>query len=306
MLLAGRRDRGAGDLPPARHPARHARSARGVPPEGRAAVHRGYARGETPNPCSRCNGGFRFDELLLFARRVGASRLATGPLRADRRARRPARDRPRRRSRQGSELHARDDRPRACSAGSGSRSGSRRRTRPAPRPRRPGSPSPVGRESQEACFLGGDDYRVVPRAQRARDDAGPARRRERHGASGPTTASGSSRPDSAAGSAISAAEPLYAVATEAADEHGRRRAPVGARAAPRHGATAGSTRVAAGRGKAPPPLAGGRCHPRRDRRADSSSCSTSPPSESRAGQTAVVYSDGAIVGAGVIVGSASE
>ncbi len=39
---------------------------------------RGYARGETPNPCIRCNGGFRFAELLSFARRVGASALATG------------------------------------------------------------------------------------------------------------------------------------------------------------------------------------------------------------------------------------
>jgi tRNA-specific 2-thiouridylase len=39
---------------------------------------RGYARGETPNPCIRCNGGFRFAQLLAFARRVGASRLATG------------------------------------------------------------------------------------------------------------------------------------------------------------------------------------------------------------------------------------
>src|SRR3954451_18223790 len=39
---------------------------------------RGYARGETPNPCIRCNGGFRFAELLSFATRVGAARLATG------------------------------------------------------------------------------------------------------------------------------------------------------------------------------------------------------------------------------------
>ena len=39
---------------------------------------RGYARGETPNPCIRCNGGFRFAELLAFARRAGADRLATG------------------------------------------------------------------------------------------------------------------------------------------------------------------------------------------------------------------------------------
>jgi tRNA-specific 2-thiouridylase len=39
---------------------------------------RGYTRGETPNPCVRCNGGFRFAELLAFARRIGAARLATG------------------------------------------------------------------------------------------------------------------------------------------------------------------------------------------------------------------------------------
>jgi len=39
---------------------------------------RGYARGETPNPCIACNGSFRFAELLSFAERVGAARLATG------------------------------------------------------------------------------------------------------------------------------------------------------------------------------------------------------------------------------------
>jgi tRNA-specific 2-thiouridylase len=38
----------------------------------------GYARGETPNPCTRCNGSFRFAQLLDFARRAGAARLATG------------------------------------------------------------------------------------------------------------------------------------------------------------------------------------------------------------------------------------
>jgi tRNA-uridine 2-sulfurtransferase len=37
-----------------------------------------YARGETPNPCTRCNGSFRFAQLLTFARRAGAARLATG------------------------------------------------------------------------------------------------------------------------------------------------------------------------------------------------------------------------------------
>jgi tRNA-specific 2-thiouridylase len=39
---------------------------------------RGYAAGETPNPCIRCNGSFRFAELVAFAERTGAERLATG------------------------------------------------------------------------------------------------------------------------------------------------------------------------------------------------------------------------------------
>ena len=39
---------------------------------------RGYARGETPNPCLRCNGAFRFGRLLAFSLRAGADVLATG------------------------------------------------------------------------------------------------------------------------------------------------------------------------------------------------------------------------------------
>ena len=39
---------------------------------------RGYERGETPNPCGRCNGSFRFDELLGFTDRAGADKLWTG------------------------------------------------------------------------------------------------------------------------------------------------------------------------------------------------------------------------------------
>jgi tRNA-specific 2-thiouridylase len=39
---------------------------------------RGYAAGLTPNPCIGCNGSFRFAELLAFAERAGARRLATG------------------------------------------------------------------------------------------------------------------------------------------------------------------------------------------------------------------------------------
>ena len=38
----------------------------------------GFREGLTPNPCVRCNGGFRFAVLAEFADRVGAPRLATG------------------------------------------------------------------------------------------------------------------------------------------------------------------------------------------------------------------------------------
>jgi tRNA-specific 2-thiouridylase len=38
----------------------------------------GYAAGDTPNPCTRCNGVFRFDALLSFAERAGAESLSTG------------------------------------------------------------------------------------------------------------------------------------------------------------------------------------------------------------------------------------
>src|SRR3954463_1189110 len=67
----------AGCSPQAAIAARETCHARGLPhvtldlrEEFRRAVVapfvRGYARGETPNPCTRCNGGFRFARLLPF------------------------------------------------------------------------------------------------------------------------------------------------------------------------------------------------------------------------------------------------
>jgi tRNA-specific 2-thiouridylase len=120
---------------------------------------RGYARGQTPNPCTRCNGGFRFAELLAFARRAGAERLATGHYAriVERdgnlllaRGADPAKDQsymlasldPKHLSRIAFPLGEQDKEATRAEA---MRAGLAAARRP---------------ESQEACFLAGDDYRA--------------------------------------------------------------------------------------------------------------------------------------------------
>ena len=120
---------------------------------------RGYARGETPNPCIRCNGGFRFAELLAFARRAGCDRLATGHYaRIDEhrgrlllhRAADPAKDQSYMLARLdpaelGRVWFPLGDQDKAATRAEAERAG-----------------LDVARrlESQEACFLAGDDYRA--------------------------------------------------------------------------------------------------------------------------------------------------
>jgi tRNA-uridine 2-sulfurtransferase len=118
----------------------------------------GYARGDTPNPCTRCNGSFRFAQLLAFARRAGASRLATGHYAriVEHRGRRllaraadPDKDQ--------SYMLARLD-PRNLDAlwfplGEQSKEETRAEAE------RAGLAVARRAESQEACFLGGGDYR---------------------------------------------------------------------------------------------------------------------------------------------------
>jgi tRNA-uridine 2-sulfurtransferase len=125
---------------------------------------RGYARGETPNPCTRCNGGFRFAELLAFARRAGAERLATGHYAriAERdgrlllaRGAAATKDQsymlasldPRRLERVSFPL---GDQDKDATRAEAERAGLAAAHRP---------------ESQEACFLAGDDYREFLRRQ---------------------------------------------------------------------------------------------------------------------------------------------
>src|SRR5205823_11603786 len=120
---------------------------------------RGYARGETPNPCIRCNGNFRFAELVAFARRAGASRLATGHYAriVERRGRRllaRAADG----DKDQSYMLARLD-PRLLDRiwfPLGEQTKAETRAEAA----RAGLAAAERAESQEACFLAGDDYRA--------------------------------------------------------------------------------------------------------------------------------------------------
>jgi tRNA-specific 2-thiouridylase len=139
---------------------------------------RGYLRGETPNPCIRCNGGFRFAELLAFARRAGAERLATGHYAriAEHRGRTllhraadPAKDQ--------SYMLARLD-PRHLEhlwfpLGEQDKNATRAEAADA------GLAAASRPESQEACFLAGDDYReflarhgATPRPGAIADESG--------------------------------------------------------------------------------------------------------------------------------------
>ena len=176
---------------------------------------RGYARGETPNPCIRCNGGFRFAELLAFARRAGAERLATGHYariveRDGRlllaRATDPAKDQCYMLAR-ARPAPARAHLVPARRAGQGDHAGRGRARGPRRR---------AAAESQEACFLAGDDYRAFL----GRHGLEPQRRARSwtrtDASSAATTASGGSRPASGAGSASPPPEPLYVLGTRPA------------------------------------------------------------------------------------------
>jgi len=173
---------------------------------------RGYAKGETPNPCTRCNGSFRFAELLAFASRVGAVQLATGHyariverdgLRLLARATDPAKDQsymlarldPRLLGRVWFPLGAQtkgETRAEAAAAG----------LAVAQRP-----------DSQEACFLAGDDYRAFLGRQGLRESSGrivddAGNDLGRHDGYWRFT------PGQRRGLGVAAAEPLYALRTE--------------------------------------------------------------------------------------------
>jgi tRNA-specific 2-thiouridylase len=174
---------------------------------------RGYARGETPNPCIRCNGGFRFAELLAFARRAGAARLATGHY-----ARIVERDgrlllaRAVDSTKDQSYMLARLD-PRLLERiwfplGDQTKEQTRAEAGAA------GLAAAHRAESQEACFLAGDDYRAFLSRQGLGATAG-AIVDESGAVLGSHDGYWRYTPGQRRGLGVSADEPLYAVATNA-------------------------------------------------------------------------------------------
>jgi tRNA-uridine 2-sulfurtransferase len=174
---------------------------------------RGYARGETPNPCIRCNGGFRFAELLAFARRVGAPRLATGHYariveHGGRLLLARAADAAKDQSYMLARLDPRQleriwfplgDQVKEATRVEAERAGLAVARRP---------------DSQEACFLAGDDYRsfldrqgLAARAGTVVDEQGTIL--------GAHDGFWRFTPGQRRGLGVSAAEPLYAIGTDA-------------------------------------------------------------------------------------------
>ena len=175
---------------------------------------RGYAAGLTPNPCIRCNGSFRFAELLAFAARAGAERLATGHY-----ARVVERDgqlllaRAADERKDQSYMLARLD-PRFLDRlwfplGEQSKEATRAEAAEA------GLEVAQRRESQEACFLSGGDYRaflarhgLAPEQGALVDEQGVER--GRHDGFWRFT------PGQRKGLGVSAGEPLYALRSDPA------------------------------------------------------------------------------------------
>ena len=174
----------------------------------------GYARGETPNPCTRCNGSFRFAQLLAFARRAGAARLATGHYaRIVRHRGRLLLARGADGDKDQSYMLAQLD-PRSLDRlwfplGEQGKAETRAEAAEA-------RLAVAGRaESQEACFLAGDDYRTFLKRHGFAESEGPivdggGRVIGRHGGHWRFT------PGQRRGLGIAGGTPLYAVGSDAA------------------------------------------------------------------------------------------
>jgi tRNA-specific 2-thiouridylase len=173
-----------------------------------------YASGETPNPCGRCNGDFRFDELLAFVDRAGAAKLWTGHYariverdgrRLLARAADPEKDQSYMLAPLDPALLDRIEFPLGGQTKVATRSDAAAA----------GLEAAERRESQEACFLAGDDYRAFlgrnglePAEGAIVDESGVEL--GRHDGVWRFT------PGQRRGIGVSAPEPLYALRTDAA------------------------------------------------------------------------------------------
>jgi tRNA-specific 2-thiouridylase len=259
-----------------------------------------YASGETPNPCVRCNGSFRFDELVAFADRVGATRLATGHYariveRDGRIALARARDAAKDQSYMLASLDARLLARLSFPLGEQTKADTRAQALAA------GLAAATRRESQEACFLGGDDYRAF--LERAGLAAAPGPIVDEAGAVvGTHEGYWRFTPGQRRGLGVSAAEPLYAVATDARTNTvvaGPRRSLARRRVSVRGRIERGTTRVDAKlrHRSAPVPAFVVETEAGFELQLDEPAYGVAP------GQAAVLYAGETVVGAGVITGA---
>ena len=173
-----------------------------------------YAAGETPNPCMRCNGTFRFDELVAFAERAGADEVWTGHYariveRGGVRLVGKARDA---RKDQSYMLAAVDpqllDRVR-FPLGDQTKEETREEAAAL------GLAAARRAESQEACFLGGDDYRAFLERQGLAATRGPVVDLDGR-AIGEHDGYWRFTPGQRRGVGVAASRPLYVLRTDAA------------------------------------------------------------------------------------------
>ena len=222
-----------------------------------------YARGETPNPCGRCNGDFRFDELLAFTERAGAAKLWTGHYariveRDGRRLLARAADPDKDQSYMLAPLDPEQLDKIEFPLGELTKTETRAEAALA------GLEVAERRESQEACFLAGDDYRAFLERRGLEPSDGIDRRRGRPRARSPRRCLAlHTRPAARHRRLVGRAAVRAALGRR--DEHARRRPPRLARLHRGRGSRRAARRGRAGGREAPLPLRGDRsaCSPPR-------------------------------------------
>jgi tRNA-specific 2-thiouridylase len=258
---------------------------------------RAYEAGATPNPCMRCNGAFRFDELVAFACHAGADELWTGHY-------------ARIVERGGSRLVARGaderkDQSYMLAAVSpellenvrfplGEQTKEETRAEAAA-----AGLAAAGRaESQEACFLGGDDYRAFLERQGLKASPGAI-----VSADGATVGSHDGywrfTPGQRRGLRVNSGRPLYVLGTDASTNT----VVVGSREelATTSVETHGRLYLPVTRGKVKLRYRSAPVSASVELSEDGFSLQLDEPAYGVAkGQVAVVYDDDAVVGAGVI------